>query len=515
MHITLENGYFVFHCKFEERETAKKLGFRWDIDKRKWCTTEAHVAAKSHHICDGEAKAKIRNLFIRKREWKESLITPSHLELKEFQKTATLFALERNRSYLALDCGLGKSIIACAIQNSLKSPTVFVCPPFLLSNIQNEITKWCPGVTLHTSASAPKFINGIWLIPYSMVYKDEYQKSISQFLYFYNKVERSNTTLICDEAQYLKNSTAKRTKAVLSFANEFDKVVFLSGTPMPNRPMELFSILSTCAPETINFKNMFEYGQRYCGPKIGFQGRWDYSGASHVEELSSNVKDKFMLRLRKRDVLKELPEVVEETIILSASLPPALREMDRHILAKYTPDELVKKQIKEVINLDTGEPLHIETYRRELGKLKAESITDFINEIMNNTDESILLFAIHREVIDALDKALKKHNPLVITGATPVLFRQKLVDEFQVNPARRILIGNISAMGTGFNITKASRVIFAETSWVPGENEQAVSRADRIGQQNVVICQYLVYANSVDASVLQTVLRKKEEIRKI
>jgi SWI/SNF-related matrix-associated actin-dependent regulator 1 of chromatin subfamily A len=152
---------------------------------------------------------------------------------------------------------------------------------------------------------------------------------------------------------------------------------------------------------------------------------------------------------------------------------------------------------------------HVATYRKELGMAKLPHAVTIIKSILEETDESILVFAIHREVTRGLVEALEKYSPLGISGDTPVDRRQEIVREFQENPKRRLFVGNVQAAGVGFTLTKATRVLFVEASWTPADNDQASDRAHRVGQTDNVYVQYLVFKNSIDRSVMETIFSKK------
>jgi SWI/SNF-related matrix-associated actin-dependent regulator 1 of chromatin subfamily A len=214
-----------------------------------------------------------------------------------------------------------------------------------------------------------------------------------------------------------------------------------------------------------------------------------------------------MLRYKKEDVLKELPPKIEEMVILNQNMPPRLTKLSREILNEMPVDDLLKGQIQRYLG---KEVLHLSTYRKELGVFKAEACAEFIKFLLEETDENILVFAIHKEVIAILDKLLTKYFPLVITGDTRMELRHEIVNQFQNDSTRRLFIGNLQAAGTGFTLTKSNRVVFAEFSWVPAEGEQASDRAHRIGQSNTVFVQYLVCENSVDKAVIETILKKKK-----
>lgn len=348
------------------------------------------------------------------------------------------------------------------------------------------------------------------IIPDSLITRDWVLSGIKK--YTRNFKERDiPTILFVDEAHRYKNDDAARTKALFGkdgksgIAGHFDKVVYLSGTPMPNRPIELFSVLNHSASETIMHRNKFEYAEWFCAAYRDHFG-WNFNGASHLTELSAHVIGKFMLRYKKEDVLKELPEKIEEVIIVGSDLTPKLLKQSQKLLAEYSPEDLMKNQIKVALG---KEELALSTYRKELGLLKAQAAADYIKFLLEETEEAILVFAIHKDVIAILEKELSKYWPLVITGETRMELRHEHVKHFQIDQRRRLFIGNIQAAGVGLTLTKASRVVFVEFSWVPADNDQASDRAHRIGQDSRVLTQYLVHKDSIDRSVIETILRKK------
>lgn len=474
------------HTSFHEREIPRRAGFKWNPFAKHWETESPYVAAKLRAHMSVDAENEIKRILLIETPWLGRLSWPKGLTPKVYQREDAKFCLRQNRSYLALDPGLGKTAIAALIHRALlqqndKYKMVYVCPPFLQETVIAEFEKW--GAR-----------DGLILSPDSKidrpVTKDYLKKIASEF----------PVTLLIDEAHRFKTDTAKRSKAIFEIAKDFPRVVLMSGTPMPNRPMELYPILINFAPETIDFVNKFQFGIKYCA---GFQTQfgWDFSGASNLKELGERVKGKFMRRRKKEDVLKELPPKTEEIVLVGENLPKRLGALDRKILRVHSPEDLMGHIA------DNG---HVATYRRELGQLKVKPTVEIVNHILKTTDEKILLFAIHINVVSELEKRLAKHKPIVVSGKVPTGKRAGLAKIFQTDPKRRLWIGNIAACGLGFTLTAASRVLFAEFSWVPGENDQASDRAHRIGQLDNVFVQYLVFKNSIDRTVLESMLRKKQ-----
>lgn len=499
--VSFDGARFVARCTFNDRLLPKEAGFRWDPVAKQWFTTSPGVASRLVQFADEGAKKRLHRTTLVRTNWTGAIPHPGGLTPLPFQKDiAVPFALERNRSYLALDPGLGKTICAAIIRNALGLPMVYVCPPFLMANVESELDKWCTMPRSVWRLGTQNETTDILMVPDSLLSRGETELAIQDF------TEGRECLLVVDEAHRFKNDTAERSRALYGrILPRFARVVFLSGTPMPNRPMELYPVLKNCAPELIGFMNKFEFGRRYCA---GFRSQWgwDFTGASNVEELAGKIMGKFMLRLKKRDVLPELPAKTEEVVIIDEELPPVLADLTKQILARYSPEDLMAGKIGEE---------HVSSYRRKLGLAKVAPAAQFVKFVLEQGTEAVLLFCIHREVIAQLAHALREFDPQVIHGGVEKDERFAIATEFQNNPARRVLILNIAAGGVGFNLTKATRVVFAEFAWTPGDNDQAVDRAHRIGQDSKVLAQYLVHRNSLDRDVMEVVLKKRGYIKHV
>lgn len=511
---------FILRCTYEQRGLAKENGFRWNQNPPFWFTQDLKAAARLKDFAIGRAQTILGQVLLKQKPWIASLPSPPTLfnHYYQYQQDAVRFALERNNSYLALEPGLGKTLCAAMIAKT-HARTVYLTPPFLLKNIEAEFKQWAPEIEiwnlkdqLQDSLLANKTV---LLVPDSLITRASTFTAIFEFLQ-----GSKDSALIVDEAHRFKNDMAKRTKAVLGTRTKappllslFSRRVFMSGTPMPNRPIELFPVLAALAPETIGFMNKFAYGQRYCGLHQNQYG-WDFTGATNVPELAKRILGPFMLRVRKKDVLN-LPPKTEEIFVLNGNQPAQLFEAGQKIGMRYADTEdLIKDMIASAKKMDPNE-LPIASYRRLLGAEKVELAAEFIQNILDDTDENVLVFAYHKEVVRKLEAQLEKFSPSVITGETAVKLRQDIVDYFQTDPSARLLIGNYHAMGVGFTLTKATRVVFVEFDWVPGVNEQAADRVHRIGQDKSVLIQYLVFKDSLDKLVIETLLHKRKVIKHI
>lgn len=412
---------------------------------------------------------------------------PPALRAYPFQIEAARFALSRSKSYLALDPGLGKTIVAALILNQLPGATAFyVCPPFLTSNTQAEFKKWC-------------FDPRLVLIPDSRLTKPETLRALFAAI----NGTAGKKILFIDEAHRFKNEKAQRTRALFQkIYSKFDRVVFMSGTPLPNsRPIELWPILHNVRPIAFQGMSFFQFAKRFCGAFRGPFG-WDFSGFTNRKEFKDRLTSSFMIRIKK-DVLT-LPPKREGLLTVGKNLPAMVSSLEKRILKHYSPEDLIRGKIG-------AEGEHLSTYLRLLGKHKLKYVIPYVESLLEETRENLLIFTLHRDVLTGLAETFKEYRPLVISGDTPSKDRQGIVKEFSENVDRRIFLGNIRACGVGFTINKASRVLFVEFSWTDGENVQAADRAHRIGQDKSILVQYVVLAGSIDRARMETLLRKREK----
>lgn len=505
MRVKFEGERFVAQCTYAEREDPRGAGFKWDAGRREWFTTSPKVAARLRVYADKNAEKEISRIFLTETPWTGRFTYPADAgSPKEFQRRAARWAIPKNRSYLALRMGLGKTIVANLIRNALSIPTLYVCPPSLVVNVEEEFKKWGTRVDISRYPNFP-FLHGdhdFWILPDTMIGREMIQKRVREWADLHHLRGRQ-TLLFVDEAHRFKNAKTARTKALFGqIFPHFDRAHFLSGTPMPSRPIELYPVLEAAAPETIDFMNQFQYGRKYCaGHHDGFG--WDFTGASNVKELATRIIPKFMLRMDK-DVL-DLPPLTEELLFIGDGMTAKTSDMDRKILALVSPEDLMQG----IITAKTNKvELPIATYRRELGLEKVKPALAYLRDLLDESDESVLVFAYHKAVIAELTAGLSQFDPIVITGETPTKIRQDLVKSFNAKESR-LFIGNYLAAGVGLNMTAATRVVFVEFSWVPADNDQARDRAHRIGQNDPVLVQYMIFKDSIDRKVMETVFNKR------
>jgi len=333
---------------------------------------------------------------------------------------------------------------------------------------------------------------------------------------------------IADEIHFCKNFKTIRAKATHKVAKSIPHFLALSGTPILNRPAELITPLRILGVFNTLFGNWKSFVTKYCA---AFQGRfgWDTTGASNLEELQDRLRSTIMVRRLKKDVLTELPAKRRQIIELPWNGAEQILEKER-IGWQEANHRLEELQIAAEIAKASDDP---EVYREAVQALKREAVVAFstMSKLRHDTavakipqaiehlkdaieaSGKVICFVHHHDVVDAL----KDHfgdQAVVLTGRTKNEDRQAAVDRFQNDPGCTLFIGSIQAAGVGITLTAASHVVFCELDWVPGNMCQAEDRAHRIGQQESVLIQHLVFDGSLDANMAKTLVHKQAIIEK-
>jgi len=402
------------------------------------------------------------------------------MNLLPYQSQAITWLQSRKVAFLALEQGLGKTIVSSV---EAQTPLLVVCPASLKFNWLDEIAKWRPELVIQVIRKASDPIDTSadgWIINYDILTRVELPEA---------------TTLIVDECHYAKSHKASRTKAVSKLIRKTERVRLLSGTPAPNRPIELWPLLYAIRVTKLGW---MEFGFRYCA---GWKTPWnsfDFSGASRLDELYAMLEP-VMLRLTKAQVLPQLPP--KQYRVIELDLPVDKREKEFKI-------EDIERSTHTVAFEALSDILHMNAQRKL--PLAIQHIKDTLE-----SEEKVVVFGNHTDIIEGLAEALEKYGVVTLTGKTPQAQRQEVVKQFQTNPATRVFIGNIKAAGVGHTLTAASRVIFVESSWSPADIEQCADRCHRIGQLNHVIVEILTIHCSIDAQMLHSSIAKLEVISKI
>jgi len=322
-----------------------------------------------------------------------------------------------------------------------------------------------------------------------------------QWLYTYN--EHGFRSLFIDECQYMKDPTSKRTKAICNVAKGLRGVIAISGTPLLNRPVELLPVLQLLKPQ--EFKSGLLFKRRYCSPEMTQWG-WNYNGASHLQELYTRIKTTCLIRKRKKDVLKDLPEKVRRIHTLPLSDPSEYELASSSFvrwLRKRKPSEVFKRAMK-------AESLsRIMSLKKLAAMLKLKALVDWINEwVEEYPDEKLIVFAHHIGMIEALNRRIKVHSEMLY-GKTR--YKGNVIQKFQETMSTRVLIANHKTGGVGLTLTAASTVVFVELPWSPADILQCEDRVHRLGQQKKTWVWFMVGEDTIEESMCK-MLEEKHDI---
>jgi len=522
MKLIAKGSKFICETTYAEREIPKAAGCRWDGEKRCWYTTKPEIAEKLIRYADPATKALLANLSSAHQaaaaaqvDKQVEVVAPEGLKYLPYQVTGIEFAAARPATLIADEMGLGKTVSAIGAINSKPSvkKVLVVCPASLCLNWRRELRKWLTRNLSVEVAGKDLPETDVVIITYGSLRR--FRAAL---------IERRFDLLILDEAHYAKSQKAQRSQLVAELASCTSQKILLTGTPIVNRPAELWHLLHILDPT--RWDSFFTYGKRYCDAYETNFG-WDFSGASNMEELQQILRETVMIRRLKKDVLTELPPKRRQIIELQAdgmggalfaeaagqaeiqALKARIQEV-REWKSELTEVEYKKavKALKVQLDAAFGE---LSRVRHETALAKGPQVVEHCRELLENT-EKLVVFGHHRDVIEAIRKGLSDFNPVTLTGETSQQDRQAAVDAFQEDPATRVFIGSITAAGVGITLTAADTVVFAELDWVPGNITQAEDRLHRLGQHNSVLVQHLVLEGSIDAVIAKTVVSKQEVI---
>lgn len=302
-------------------------------------------------------------------------------------------------------------------------------------------------------------------------------------------------TLVLDECHRIKNPKAARTKAASLLMKMTPRVYALSGTPIPNRPIELWPILHGLG---IYRGGWFDFAARYA--KL-WAAPWglDTSGASNIPELKALMRP-HVLRRKKEDVFKDYKD--PQVSLITFDLPVDKREQ------AFDADALVANPNALMAFEGLAEVM------REAGMRKVSMAAEFIDDLLN-AGEPVVVFAHHKDVVAQLVDALFTHAPSVVVGDTPRAQRDKAIEAFQAGKTKCI-IGNIAAMSEGVDLSAADTIVFVECTWSTSALEQASSRVENINKSGVPPLIYILTIRaSLDHNVLSKVLAKQNIISQI
>lgn len=454
--------------------------------------------------------------------------------LKEYQLRGVEYAYSRKgRILLADEPGLGKTIQAIAIACCYKPdwPVLVICPSSVRPMWAREWERWGPPdatISLNLTGAKTQLNADVNIISYELLKSQKILDDIVKQAKASSKCAGAESpfgVVICDEAHYLKGYNTVRTNAIVPLVRKAQRVVMLSGTPMPNRTSEIFNLLDCLHHRSYQW---FPFANRYCDPvqtRFGRDFKTEYKGASHSAELNCFLTEALMIRRLKANVLGDLPAKKRHQLLLTippeardqlANISREMRELSEQLRGANGSASTKSKKAGNSPFAELSDPVSIRSRQYQVtlelfqnaGRAKIKVATaHLLASLDQKPDEKFLVFAHHKDILDAFASQVRDKGVqyIRIDGATASVDRQKLVDNFQENPECRVALLSIMAAGVGITLTRASTVFFAELFWNPSSLLQAEDRAHRIGQDRDVEVYYMIAKDTYDERLWEAV----------
>ena len=454
----------------------------------------------------------------------------SELQLMPFQSDGANLLSTSSRAMLVGDAGVGKTPTAVRASVKVGARRVLVfCPPIAVAVWRKHFEEWSNFADIRVLGQ-PQALkpydfmmgDGVRIVPYSRV-------SISEGIIVRAAMRSRFDVVIIDEAHYLKNPAATRTKGV--YGEDIDlkgsplgiagHVWCLTGTPILNHAQEFWTHLHALRPDLIILPQLgvldyLNFTERFCVTAPTRYGDRKVIGSRNTNELAERLKP-FTNRKRITDVLKDLPplRIVDHPLPADTVVAKALRAELTDALSHLEFDPEILDDDELLREVQSG-GVAFSTVRRLIGRAKVEGVTTLVNDFLADAEEAkLIVFAHHREVIHSLAENLKRHHPLVIQGGTSLPVREANINAFQTDKHRRLIILAIEAAGEVITLHAAHNVFIMEPSPVPMKNRQAIARAYRNGQKNPVLARFILLPGTLDARLMAIIARKTRDIARI
>ena len=439
---------------------------------------------------------------------------PDGEALLPFQRAGVRYALEDGHVLITDEMGLGKTVQALAVANLTGARRILIlCPASVLLQWRAAVRRFLlPPNSTFLITSAKHGVHPTARV--TLISHDRCRGEIG------DKLAATPWDLaVMDECHYFRNYSAARTVAVLGSRDQGHKgarpgvirnaakIIGLTGTPLPNRPRECYTLARALDWQAVDFMSedafQFRFNPSATMTTVNPSGEtktFVIEKTGRLSELQARLRSNFMVRRLKKDAAPQMPEKNYSLVQVSNRGTEEIVKAER--LLDIDPDAMEASQV-----LLDG---HIAALRAQMGLAKAPLVVDYVRGLLEGSDDALVVFAWHRPVIMHLLEKLASFRPVVVHGGTSPRQRQEACATFANDPRCRVFIGQLQSAGTGVDglQTRAWRAVFAEPSWVPGENEQCVDRLHRIGQVWPVQADFLVAPESLDERVIGRAISK-------
>ena len=406
------------------------------------------------------------------REIQEECFFPDGLlcELRRYQEWGVKYILHQERVLLGDEMGLGKTVQAIAAMVSLRNTGgthfIVVCPASVIMNWCREIRKMSLLNVTKVHGSGRKAALDSWVktggVAVTTYETVAYCKLPDDFKF---------KLLVVDEAHYIKNPKARRSINVKNLSAHAERLLFMTGTALENKVDEMISLIRILQPEIA----------------LKVQGMVFMSSAPRFREAISPV----YYRRKREDVLTELPELIESREWCSLNRNEEISYEQAVLSKNYAEARRVSWNVDDLKDSS-----------------KAARLLELIDEAKSE-GRKVIVFSFFRDTIRKVSMLLGDLCMNPINGSVTPQRRQEIIDEFDKAPAGTVLVAQIQAGGTGLNIQSASVVVLCEPQFKPSIENQAISRAYRMGQTRNVLVYRLLCENTVDEKIMSTLESKQ------
>lgn len=532
--LTYSNGRYVIRCPYDWASQLKADGWHWDGRMKMWLTTAPEVAKKYSNYCEtpevlekiNEGVKFMNNSYFLSKAL-DANFEVAHKEKAPFpyQRAGVAYIVSRKNSLLGDSMGLGKSATTILSINHIRPNTVLiVCPKSLKINWMRELEMWMTIVrNIDILKDRWRPFTEIGIIHYDVLHKLE--PDIKEMIW---------DLLIVDEAHGIRNPKTRKSKLVTSI--KANRKIYITGTPVVNRPKELWPLIHSLDPD--RWQSFVHYAERYCKSeadenyRLGKRQFGQYNGAANLEELQKILRATIMIRRSKEEVLPQLPGKMRQVVELEAdaSIRKAIADgvkefqaIEKKVESLSAVVEKLKKGGDETSYKTAVQSLkdaNLEKFsalarqRVESARMKLPYVLQYLEELLEDSEEKYVIFGHHKEMLGALYERFKDVSVKIDGSVTSEQKRQDAVDQFQTDPSVRFFFGQFTAAGVGITLTASSNVIFVEMSWVPADVSQAEDRCNRIGSKFTTHVMHIVLEGSIDSYIMKKVIEKQDVIER-
>ncbi len=415
---------------------------------------------------------------------------PKPFQEWDVNKAANVFA---GRVLLAHDMGLGKTFMALLVAMELcpDGPIVVVCPAGLKVQWEQEARRHVQMTSLILEGTKARKITThrkrqLVIVNYDVLHA--WVKAIRRL---------KPAMIIFDEGHKIKNRTSRRFRASKMIAKGVKHLVILTGTPIVNNAADLWTLLHLLDPET--FKNFTAFAWKYTRPKKT-PWKWVYQGVRNRKELHELLYARYVIRRLTKDVQKQLPS--KKRIVVPVPIE------------KRKEYDALLNDFRDWLRKDGEKASRVETEGQwgklyvKVGQLKLKYVFEWIDNFLEANDGKLLVFGIHRKLLEAIHQRYSSRSVLVYGGLSQKQ-REVAKERFRKDEKCRLFVGNIHAAGVGLNLTEAATGVFVELSPVPADMTQAEKRNHRMGQTERVRWYWLVAHNTIEEKLCRLIQGKQ------